>query len=78
MRFQLACFLSDDLHVAVQQAERLADLTGLFAHTRIFQDRPHGIQGRHAGRGRDDPDAGVKTAAHHLGQAGVQFGIDRF
>ena len=65
------------LHVAVKLAQRLADRARLFAHPRVLQDRAHRVQRRHAGRRRDDPDPRREAVAHHLGEVGVQFGIDR-
>ena len=44
-------------HVAQQQPDRLLDLARLLAHAHVLQHGAHGVERRHHGGGRHDPDA---------------------
>ena len=77
VRLQLLDPLVEPPHVLEQQADRLLDLARLLAHAHVLQDGAHGVQRRHHGGGRHDPDAGAVGLVDQAGEVGVQLGVDR-
>ena len=68
---------AEPLYIPEQQAQFAPDRAGLLAHARILENGAHGVERRHAGGRRHDPDLCYKAVAHQFGKIRVKLGIDR-
>ena len=66
MPVQIVHPFAQTLNILEQQPQFAPDRPRLFAHPRVFQNRPHRVQRGHAGGRRNDPDPCGKSFPHHI------------